>query len=232
MLDLDKAVTGAVAGADKQEMKAGVFAEYNSQLDYPEIKGYRIAKFLGRSAKQGEKAESKYCYVPTRHINADSVADKIEVLMPHIISWLQSVEDEDIKKELKKGALSYFTEKLDIDYVIGLLAAKATSGRLNGAEIEKWFTSECKQVLVNAFASKLGFDVDNLEVSQSLKLEQIAAVYASKFKSLASPKIVIPDDEKESLLKVLAIVSDSDVSTRLRARLENAAKETETLELL
>lgn len=238
MLDLDKVVAenGANgANGSSSELKAGVFAEYDSRLDYPEIKGYRIAKFLGRASKQGEKAESKYCYVPTRHINADSVAYKIEELMPHIITWLQSVEDEDIKKELKKGALSYFTEKLDIDYVISLLVAKSTSGRLSGEQIENWFMAECKAALQIAFADKLGFgsDLDSLEVGQTLKLEQIAKVYADKFKSLASPKVILPDDEIIALQKVLALVAESETSLKLKARLEVAAqKEVETLEML
>jgi len=238
MINLDnaaKTANGANGANGNSELKAGVFAEYDSRLDYPEIKGYRIAKFLGRASKQGEKAESKYCYVPTRHINADSVADKIEELMPHIITWLQSVEDEDIKKELKRGALSYFTEKLDLDYVISLLVAKSTSGRLSGEQITEWFVSDCKAKLQLAFADKLGFgsDLDSLEVGQTLKLEQIATVYSDKFKSLASPKVIIPDDEIAALQKVLALVAESETSLKLKARLEVAAqKEVETLEML
>ncbi|MAP95972.1 MAG: hypothetical protein CMK07_13575 [Ponticaulis sp.] len=232
MITLDNAVTSNSAGADKQEMKAGQFAEYNSQLDYPEIKGMRIAKFLGRASAKGEKAESKYCYVPTRHISADSVADNIEQLMPHIISWLQGVEDEDIKKELKQGALSYFTEKLDMAYVISLLNAKATSGRLSGEQVEKWFASDVKPVVIEAFIGKLGYDASALEVGQTLKLEGIAKAYCNKFKSLASPKVVIPDDEKEALLKVISLISESEVSLKIKTRLENTVKETETLEFL
>jgi hypothetical protein len=207
----------------------GRYNAYDAQLDIPEIAGTRIVKCLYQVSKTGVNAgkkvkENSYVRIPTGHINEESIVDKIELLMPHMIAWLQAVESDMIKSEHKLGLLSVYSDGLSIDKVIGKLEEIDLGARLNKEMVESWFVQYIESPLCTKFANKLG-DSD----PDGSTLNAVLAQYKAKFGSLASPKTGYKDSDCTAMIDVIKQCDPelNGLSSRLILKLETMSQKVE-----
>ena len=200
----------------------GKFYPYDSTNPPLEASDSRIVKIIVRQRKNGsnetDTSGSKYVRVPNSHIVEDTVKDKLEVLLPYFVDYLLGIEDNIIKEQYKKGVTSIYTDGLSLDRVVNYLEEQESSSRLNGEVIADWFDKELKEYLQVAFAEKLGLDSPD-----DMKLVPVLEAYLNKFKSIASPKTSLVEEDREALLKVLKL-SEADKSVigkRIVKRIEN-----------
>jgi hypothetical protein len=196
----------------------GEFKAYDSQLPLGNIEGTRIVKCLYQvNTKTGEKKrESSYTRISTAHLTDAIVKDNIVALAPFIVGYLESLEDKIIKGEHEKGALSFFTEKLSIDYIINYLEENADSGRLSKELVGKWFENNLERNLILVVADKLGIEVENMSEANQVKIQRVVNAYRTKFESLASPKVIIKEADCTAMINVINTYDEN--SSALGAR--------------
>lgn len=202
----------------------GEYLPYDSQLPIAEIAGTRIVKCLYRRDPKVAASTAKvsvYVRIPSKHINEEAILNNFPALLPHIISYLESMEDELIKKEHASGLLRFYHEKLSFDAIIEQLESSNEGARLTKEKIEDWFVDIIESNLMSAFLAKLGLDPDSLDEAQLLKLELVLKAYKGKFSSLAGGKTYLKPADCAALLKVLADCDStkSNIGARLSSRL-------------
>lgn len=221
----------ALAGLGEE---LGKFKAYDSQLTIPDITGTRIYKCLYQaSTKGGTKAqENAYVRIPTKHLTEEHIVASIAELTPHILGWLQGIEDTMIKDTHKKGGLQIFTQYLTLDKLIEQLEASNEGSRLNKEKIEAWYTSTVQDELAELFATKMQLTESSSE-AELAKLELVLNAYKMKFTSLAGGKTYIKPDDCAAMISVITgcpTAAASLIGIRFVARLEKmSSKEDETL---
>ena len=211
-------ITSAIAPA------LGEYLPYDSQLPIAEIPGTRIVKCLYRRDPKADPTTARasvYVRIPAKHINEEAILENFPALLPHIISYLESIEDEAIKKEHASGLLRFYHEKLSFAAILESLESSNEGARLTKEKIESWFSEVIEANLMLAFIAKLGLNPDSLDEAQLLKLELVLGAYKGKFSSLAGGKTYLKPADCEALLKVLSECDSarSNIGARLSSRL-------------
>lgn len=193
------------------------FSAYDSKNAPTEEENNRLSKCLYR-ADSKENYENAYVRIPL--ISEAEVTEQIDVLMPHIISYLEGVQDDIIKSHHKSGYTSVLATAIELSAIIDKLDS-TDQGRLNKEKVFQWFDTSVKDMLVVAFADKLGIS-DNPSTEDEDKLNSIVSVYRTKFGALAGGKSVFVPSEAEKLqAAITATGADSTaLGTRFLARLE------------
>lgn len=203
---------------EKTAETLGEFKAYIPEMEIPEIKGTRVVKCIYRG-ENAKKLSNQYCRVPTKHLTLDVVKANFEKLAPFVLDMLQAEEDKLIKNDHKNGALRIYTEYLSLDKILSSLEENSTNGRLNGEQITEWFESKLQDILMLTLAEKLNLDPDNN--IDSSKLVMLCNTFKNRFVSLASPKTILQDSEREQLLKALSLLDDQDIiASKLSNRIE------------
>lgn len=206
----------------------GEFQNYNSQIVPAYIEGTRIVKCCykhTKNMKEEDKRTNQYVRIPD-HISEDTVVENIEVLMDHIIGFLQETEDEMIKADHKAYVSRVYTEYLNIDKIVAYLDEQETSGRLTKEKIAAWFETELKDKLTEAFKEK---------TQDEVKIAAIIKQYQAKFESLAGGRTFVNKSDCDSMLKAMEVaeVFDTALGKKFKKRLEGMEeKETDLLESL
>lgn len=216
--------------------KLGEYKPYNSQIVPADIAGTRVVKVLYRNDPKlpaAEQKQSVYVRVPAAHITEATVAAALPELAPHIVAWLQSIEDSAIKEEHKLGLLSVYTEKLTLAALIEALeSAPENTGRLTKEKIEAWFAEVLENNLALLFAEKLGVDIltDGATSEADIaKLTTVVGAYKGKFAALANPKCYIKEAECAAMIKVIneCGAAEDMLGARFIARLGKMAEKQE-----
>lgn len=211
----------------------GVFKPYDSQLPLAEITGTRIVKALyQKNPKTGTKAqENAYVRIPTKHLTENVILENIASLTPHILTWLQSLEDIVIKDLHKNGMLNVFCDGLSLDSIIQKLEETNESSRLSKDKIEAWFEENIESELAELFLDKMGLDNNSVTEQDIAKIETILAAYKAKFASLANPKVFIKEDDCKAMIKVIneCSLAETLIGTRFISRLEKMSEKEEDL---
>ena len=178
--------------------------------------GQRLSVVRFKKGKNGEKAMPSQCAsVPLISLTTD---DHMK-LRAHINNWFASVQDEIIRERVIAGADAITDEEISVDAVNAFLAAQSAGERLTGDSIKEWFVAELQDILLVAFADKMGIG-DAPTDEQTEKLSRICNVYRDKFATLAGGRTVIDADSRTKLLKALELIDCSDgVAAKLFARL-------------
>jgi len=213
--------------------RMGEFKAYDSQLPLTEIKGTRLVKCLYlTNPKTGLKAqENAYIRIPTKHLTEEEILRSITSLTPHVLTWLQGLEDIVIKEAHKKVILNFYTESMSLDAIIERLEETNESSRLNKDKIEAWFTENVEEILASKFLTKMGVNEDNVSESQLAKLDNVLQAYKAKFATLASPKAFIKEEDCNAMIKVIneCELSDSLIGSRFINRLTKMQEKEEEL---
>lgn len=219
----------------------GAFHPYDSQIEQPEIEGTRVVKCLYQvNGKTGKKVkESAYTRVPTDHITGDVINDNLPDLTPYIITWLQGVEDMQIKADHRTGLTSVFCDGLSIERLMAYLDELDLGGRLNKVMIEEWYDSEIAPTLMVLFAAKIGLDLEGdsaiEDVALVAKLEAILIAYKGKFSALASGKTSMKEEDCIAMIGVINSVDSvvggvsSKMTMKLLVKLEKMQNKEEDL---
>jgi len=206
------------------------FKPYDSQLSIPEIENTRIVKCLYQvSPKTGKKiAENSYIRVPCDHITEDLIAERIAELAPYFVSYLQSVEDVIIKEAHKNGQTNFHIPSLGLDKILEVLEESEVSGRFTKEGLEAWFDKEIRENLETLVFVKMGLD-ENSNEADLHKLGVIINAYKVKFCSLASPKVVLKEEDCLALMNVIAKCDENEslVGKKLKVKLEGMNKKVE-----
>lgn len=210
----------------------GEFKAYDSQLPLADIEGTRIIKCLYQvNTKTGKKKqENSYTRIMTSHLTDETVKARIDELAPFVVGWLESLEDKIVKAEHEKGALSFFTDKLGIDFLLSYLEENAESGRLTKEAIAKWFVNNLEVSLLEVVADKLNISLqDDISEADEIKIQRVVDAYKTKFESLASPKVVIKESDCLSMINVIKSYDANETSLGLRfiTKLEGMNKKVE-----
>lgn len=187
------------------------FRAYDPQLPIVPEAGLRTVKCLyketkdkvtGKTKKAGENA---YIKIPTAHISADVVKKELETLTPYFVAYLQAEEDKIIKEAHKTGSIGFGDSYFSLAKIVEFIEAETQGARLNSEAIVNWFEEEVEELLVVAFAEKLGINAAQPTDAELSKLQAIAGAYKSKFGSLASGKTHYRKEEAELMQKALEV---------------------------
>lgn len=215
----------------------GDFKAYDSQLSIAEVKHTRIVKCLYKATKDsktGELVESKnansYVRIPTKHLTEEHIIAEIKNLAPHVLTWLQSLEDGMIKDAHKAGQLKIYPQTLSLGKLIEKLEEENTSARLTKEKIEAWFDEVILEVLSVKFADKMGLNESSSDEELN-KLEAILNAYKAKFSSLAGGKTFIKEADCLAMIGVIknCEADETALGSRFIARLEGMNKKEEDL---
>lgn len=216
--------------------KLGEFKAYDSQLPIAEITGTRIVKCLYQvSPKTGKKLrENSYVRVPTKHLTEEHVISSIAILSPFILTWLQELEDKEIKLGHSKGLLSLHTDSLSMDKLIERLEESNISARLTKEKIGQWFDAFMLTDLTELVADKMGISASDADISDAdiVKLEKVLLAYRGKFESLAGGKTFINEDDCLAMIGVIGKcgnAASSMLGIRFNSKLEGMMKKDEEL---
>lgn len=132
--------------------------------------------------------------------------------------YLDQVQDACKLRMVEAGA-----EVLPEDYGISAIAAMLEvaairEGRISKERIEQWFNSDVAPVLQAAFKAKLG------ESLTDEKMKHITNAYRDNFKLLAKRELVLADQAKENLGKVLGLMENSGIKDYCIAKLAEKPK--------
>jgi hypothetical protein len=210
------------ANGNTTHADVNTFKEYDAQLTIPAVEGYRSVKCLYKKNMKTGKIAGTNSYVRVAdHITEEAVKEKLSLLMPHVIAYLQEEENKLVKVVHMTGASKIDPASISMDAVLAALEATGTSQRLNKEAVEEWFTGAVYEPLLVAFATKMG--VSEEPTAEELeKLEQITTVYKAKFSALAGGKTAYTPMEAEMLLKALEVAGAgaTSIGARFAVRLE------------
>lgn len=213
----------------------GQFRSYDSAVMPAEINLTRVVKCLYKATKDSKtgemipsKHENSIVRIPTSHINAEAIKENLDSLIPHIISMLETVEDNEIKESHKKGQLNVFVDGLSINSIIEKLDASNESARMNGEQISNWFGNVIAPKLSEVIADKLGWSFDELAMdsNKQAKVENVLESYCKRFTSLASPKVSIKEVDREAMKRAISLADAALdlVAIRFITRLDKMAE--------
>lgn len=200
------------------------FKAYDPKSPTATVVGGRIVKCLYKSIKvDGKMVASKLANscLEIPFISEEAVTNNMADLVPHIISYLETVQDSMVKTVHSTGTESVNETDFGISRILTTLEASATSGKLTKEQAEAWFDSDVADNLTVLFADKFGMSDDPSEEDAD-KLVAICKVYKSKLAALVGPKTFYTPDEATSLVKAINMseANSSVVGARFVKRLE------------
>ena len=212
--------TSAHAMVDTGLDTAGKFFPYNSAVVPTTLAGLRVitATYKQTAAMKAKGIDARnnvYVRVPTSHLTVEAVTEQIEVLAPFIVSYLQSVEDDSIRKYHKDGGTQVFIDTLSLGKVLATLEDQGTTG-LNGEQITEWFTESVAPTLLEVLAGKMNTIVSELSLEQESKAMQVIQSYLDTFISLASGKTLLVVAQRERLAKCLEVTATDTSALGMR----------------
>ncbi len=186
--------------------------------------GQRLATIGYKASKDkdsmffGVKRESKAVSLPI--IGDDVIAANIAALMPHIRTVLEATQDKIIREALDSSASNVISnESVSISAICEYLDNSNESGRLTKESVGKWFDESIADVLMIALSDKLGIS-DTPSQAEATKVEMISKEFRAKVAALAGGATSYDPKTATSLIKCLALASESDVlATRFTGRL-------------
>ena len=195
-----------------------VFSVYISQgaNKSQALSGQRLSVVRFKKDKSGAKAKDSQCVsIPLVQLTANDM----DLLAPQITSWFAGVQDEIIRAECVADRDAVTSDMLDVAAVRSYLVQQSQGERLSGEQIGYWFDSELGDVLLVAFADKLGISGEPTD-EQATKLGQMVTVYRDCFTALAGGRTMFAADKRGKLVKALGLVDTSGgIGEKLLAKL-------------
>lgn len=188
--------------------------------------GQRLASFNWKTSTQkdsawfGIKRDSKAVSLPL--IDGAAINNNMSVLLPHIQTYLHSVQDKIVRAALEASSdLQYISdEQVSIAAIVDYLEDSDESGRLTKSGMEEWFASNVADSLMVQLAERLG--VSEQATPEELgKIEAVMAAFKGKISALAGGKTSYDAKTATQLQKAVALAPEGDViADRMVARLQ------------
>lgn len=208
------------------------------------LTGQRLAKFSWKTRtvevngkEEKVKPESKCVSVP---VIADSdIKGNIDILIPHIKSYLNSVQDSIIRNKFETNMnLANITDSdISISSIVQFLESTDSndSARMTKESVRAWFDAEIADNLAIILADKLGVSSVPTD-EESDRIMKTIAVFGEKISSLSSGKTTFDVKTARSIKNAIEIVESEDDVYKVRfiARLDKmmAVEEIDLLALL
>lgn len=178
------------------------------------------------SIHYGIKRDSKCVSIPM--IGQTDVIGNITVLVPHVIEFLQGVQDKIVREKIDAGSLHIANEDINIAAMVEWLDNNNESGRLTKETVAKWFSENIEENLMLALAEKLGVG-DVPTDSQSKQIELVVGQFKDKVSGLAGGKTMYEPKLCESIKKCLDLAPAGDIlASRFNARLDKMISNSKT----
>ena len=201
------------------------FFPYDAKLQYPAPDYQRLVTCLYRH-KEGTAAArpNEGIFVPD-WITEQVVTDNIGVLVDLLVGYLQEQENLRVKESHKLHSKGFGDSFFTLELLLGYLEDKGAGSRLSGETIREWYKdSGLYDAVLELYMEKTGQD--------TAKVEAIVSFIGKKLESLASPKTVWTEEEKEKLVPLLEVVADTSLGAKLLARIERMSEGESMLDAL
>jgi hypothetical protein len=208
------------------------FKQYDPKAVPENGAGLRFSKCQYREDKKAGTAAKDSACIEIPEMTEVEVTDNITVLMPHILGLLEDTQDAIVKEHHKGSYSEVLASSIDIAAVIDRLDATG-EGRLNKEKVFQWFDTDVKDMLMLAFAEKLGIS-DTPTTEELVRLATTLEVYKVKYGALAGANSHFMPEECDKLIKAITVASaeSSVIGTRFIRRLEKMKAPKEAAEML
>lgn len=198
------------------------FFAYDSKMQYPAPDAMRLVTCLYRTKKGETPARpNEGIFIPD-WITPEIVEQNMSKLVDYFTGYLQEQENERVKESHKLHSKGFGGSFFTLANLISYLEDKGAGARLSGETIKEWYVESGLEEAVTAlYLEKLGAD-------QQDKVEAISSFICKKLESLASPKTIWSEEEKEKLVPILETVADTSTGAKLLGRVERM-KEADSL---
>jgi hypothetical protein len=196
--------------------------EYNAKKPPLIVNGSRLVVTKFKNTQEfNAPMPNQFTEIP--EIDSNEVLDSITALLPHIITMIESVQNDIVRDTLlEHGAgCTIQLDSLSIEKCIKYMSNEAVSNRLSKESIGVWYDAEVKDYLMIAIADKLGVS-DTPSASDTVRINRIIEDYKTKYCALAGSKTSYSKDVSHKLIRGLE-VSGAD-NTRLGASFINKLK--------
>lgn len=177
-----------------------------------------VVRFKAKKDATEAARQSVFASVPV--LQTAQVAERIADFMPYVVTMLEEVQNQIGRDIVEAGGNFVTTEQLSLDAIHAYMVQQAAGERLTSDVIRAWFDSELRDLLLVAFADKMGIG-DNPTEEQTKKLEQITNVYRDKFATLAGGRTVIDVESRKKLVRALELADTSEgIGNKLIVKLQ------------
>lgn len=197
---------------------------------------FRVAKVMYKGKKDPETGKMVEPELANSCMLVDPIAaleveENISALTPHIISYLEGVQDEIIKEAHKSGVEELAVSDISISAIIGKLESSASSGRLNAEEINRWFDATMAEQLIVRIADSMGVGEVPSEAEES-KISLITETYRKLYSKLASGKTFYQEEQATKLMVAIdkTGADSSLIGSKFTMRLEKMIADGKELE--
>lgn len=217
----------SLPAATTQEVTQAVynFFGYDAKLQYPAPDNNRLVTCLYRT-KEGHIAArpNEGIFVPD-WITEQVVTDNIGVLTDILVGYLQEQENLRVKESHKLHSKGFGDSFFTMELLLGYLEDKGAGSRLSGETIKEWYKdSGLEEAVTELYMEKTEQNVD--------KVTAIVSFIGKKLESLASPRTVWTQEEKDKLVPLLEVVADTSLGAKLLARIERMSEGESMLDAL
>lgn len=178
----------------------------------------RLAKFSWKtrtievSGKEEKiKPESKCVSIP--FIDSNNVINNIDILMPHIKNYLNSVQDNIIRNkfETNMNLANISDNDISISAIVQFLESDSSndSARMTKESVKSWFELNIADNLAVILADKLGISSIPTD-EESERIMKTVALFGDKISSLSSGKTSFDVKTARSIKNAIEIVEDED----------------------
>ena len=187
------------------------------------LDGQRLDVVFWKTDDKGIKRDSKCVSVPM--IDSTVVASNLTALMPHLISYLETVQHDIIKERVTANASHITDEEISVTSCIQYLnestkGADGKSAHLTKESVATWFDSVVADNLMVALADKLGIG-NEPDAEQLVKLDTAIKMYKDKVTALAGGTTKYPAPMARSLKNAMSLVaSDDPIAAKFVVRLD------------
>jgi hypothetical protein len=213
--------------------------KYDPKTSKP-FTGQRLAKVTYKTINDkdnpmyGIKRDSQCVSIPM--IAVGDIRNNLTALEPHVIEYLQSVQDKIIREKIDAGSKSISTEEISVASMIEWLESNNESGRLTKESVGKWFDESIGEMLAVVLADKLGVSSTPSD-KESAQIMAVVGTFKDKVSSLAGGKTSYEPKMCDSLIKCLELAPAGDaLASRFMVRLnkmkEDASKNVDLIDLL
>lgn len=197
------------------------------------LTGQRLAKIRYKTtAKQAAKFPSVCVSVPP--LDDSEIMENLPALKVHIRAMLEAAQDGVIRSlyEVSDGKLSSVQDSdISVLACIGFLNTESEGGRLTKDMIDAWFDSNLAEYVTALIVEKLSYGED-LTPEQEHTIGRHVKGYKDMYSALAGGKTIYQANQIASLRRVLGLVDQDEIGTKLEARLSGMLSKPKMEELL
>jgi hypothetical protein len=181
------------------------------------FEGQRLCKVIAKADKDGNYGphlqQTMAVSIPV--LGADELVDALNddalqgLLMPHLVEFLQGVQDSLIAEKIKAGTKTITSEELGIGALVNYLDADSVGDKWTPERIASWFENVVAEGYLTMLMSK---GVDD-EIAAGMLANAIKA-----FSEALGSKAKIPEKKAEVLTKLLELAEEKDKGSKIYKR--------------